>query len=44
MNRSLSIFVAFVAAGSLGISLSSCNAPSCGPGTVQQQQKDGTLK
>ena len=44
MNRRLSIAVALAAAGSLGVSLTSCNAPSCGPGTVQQQQKDGTLK
>ena len=44
MNRRLSIVVGLVAVGSLGVSLSSCNAPSCGPGTVQQQQKDGQLK
>jgi hypothetical protein len=44
MNRRLSIVIAVVAAGSLGLSLTSCNAPGCGPGTVQQQQKDGTLK
>jgi hypothetical protein len=44
MNRRLSILIAFVAAGSLGVSLSACNAPACGSGTVQQQQKDGTLK
>jgi hypothetical protein len=44
MNRRLSIAFALVAAGSLGVSLTSCNTPSCGPGTVQQQQKDGQLK
>ena len=45
MNRRLSsIAVGLVAAGSVAVSLSSCNAPSCGPGTVQQQQTDGTLK
>ncbi|MCU1282294.1 MAG: hypothetical protein JWM53_5840, partial [bacterium] len=44
MNRSMSIVIAVVAAGSLGVSLSSCNQPSCGMGTVQQQQSDGTLK
>src|SRR5437764_11904905 len=44
MNRSLSILVALVAWGSLGVSLSGCNAPSCGPGTAQKQQADGTLK
>jgi hypothetical protein len=45
MNRRLSsIAIGLVAAGSLAASLSSCNAPSCGPGTVQQQQSDGTLK
>ena len=45
MKRRLSsIAIGLVAAGSLAASLSSCNAPSCGPGTVQQQQKDGTLK
>ena len=44
MNRRLSIVLGLVAAASLGVSLSSCNTPSCGPGTVQQQQKDGTLK
>jgi hypothetical protein len=44
MNRSLSILVALVVSGSLGISLSSCNTPSCGPGTAQMQQPDGTLK
>lgn len=45
MNRRLSsIAIGLVAAGALAASLSSCNAPSCGPGTVQQQQKDGTLK
>jgi len=45
MNRRLSsIAIGLVAAGSLAASLSSCNTPSCGPGTIQQQQKDGTLK
>lgn len=45
MNRRLSsIAIGLVAAGSVAVSLSSCNAPSCGPGTVQQQQTDGTLK
>lgn len=44
MNRRLSILVALVAVSSLGLSLASCNAPSCGPGTVQKQQSDGTLK
>jgi hypothetical protein len=45
MNRRLSsIAIGLVAAGALTASLSSCNAPSCGPGTVQQQQTDGTLK
>lgn len=45
MNRRwLPISIAVVAAGSLGVSLTSCNEPSCGSGTVQQQQKDGTLK
>jgi hypothetical protein len=45
MNRRFSIAAAFVLAmGSFGLSLASCNAPSCGPGTVQAQQKDGTLK
>ncbi len=44
MNRRLSIALGLVAAASLGVSLTSCNTPSCGPGTVQQQQKDGTLK
>jgi hypothetical protein len=45
MNRRLvSILVAVCAAGSLGVSLTSCNAPSCGPGTTQKQQSDGTLK
>ena len=44
MKRSLWILVAVVGAGSLGISLSSCNNVACGPGTVQMQQKDGTLK
>lgn len=44
MNRRLSIVLGLVAAASLGVSLSSCNEPSCGQGTVQQQQKDGTLK
>lgn len=44
MNRRLSIVLGLAAAASLGVSLSSCNEPSCGPGTVQQQQKDGTLK
>ena len=44
MNRRLSILVAAVAVGSLGTSLTSCNSPSCGAGTVQMQQSDGTLK
>lgn len=45
MNPKLpSIAIALAATGSLGVSLTSCNTPSCGPGTVQQQQKDGTLK
>ena len=44
MNRRLSIVLGLFAAASFGVSLSSCNEPSCGPGTVQQQQKDGTLK
>lgn len=44
MNRRLSILIAFVAAASLGVSVSGCNEPACGSGTVQQQQKDGTLK
>jgi len=45
MNRRLSsIAIGLVAAGSLAASLSSCNAPSCGQGTVQKQQPDGTLK
>jgi hypothetical protein len=45
MNRRLSsIAIGLVAAGSFAASLSSCNNVSCGPGTVQQQQKDGTLK
>ncbi|HXU69748.1 MAG TPA: hypothetical protein VN947_10490 [Polyangia bacterium] len=44
MKRRLSILVAVVGVGSLGISLSSCNNVACGPGTVQMQQKDGTLK
>jgi hypothetical protein len=44
MKRSLSILVAVVGVGSLGMSLSSCNNVACGPGTVQVQQKDGTLK
>jgi hypothetical protein len=39
MNRRLSsIAIGLVAAGSLAASLSSCNAPSCGQGTVQMQQ------
>ena len=44
MKRRLSILVALVVASSFGLSLSSCNAPGCGPGTVQMQQMDGTLK
>src|SRR4051794_3349399 len=45
MNRRLSsLAIGLVAAGSVAASLSSCNAPSCGMGTVQQQQSDGTLK
>ena len=44
MKRSLSILVAVVGAGSLGVSLPSCNTPSCGAGTEQVQQTDGTLK
>ena len=32
-----------VAAGALGVSLSSCNNPVCGEGTVQKQGKDGKL-
>lgn len=44
MKRSLWILVAVVGAGSLGVSLTSCNNVACGPGTVQMQQKDGTLK
>lgn len=45
MNRTLSILTAFVAFGSLGVSLSACDGePHCGPGTVQQQQRDGRLK
>jgi hypothetical protein len=45
MNRSsLSIVVGLVAVGSFSVALSSCNAPECGPGTVQQQQGDGKLK
>jgi len=44
MNRRLSIVFGLIAAASLGISLTSCNAPSCGPGTVQMQQKNGELK
>lgn len=45
MTRRLSILIfSFVAAGSFAVSLSSCNAPSCGPGTVQQQDKNGKLQ
>ena len=44
MNRRLSIVFGLIAAASLGISLTSCNAPSCGQGTVQMQQKNGELK
>ena len=42
MNRRLSILVVLCALGEL--SLTGCNAPSCGPGTTQKQQPDGTLK
>ena len=44
MNRRSSILIALVAVGALAAVQSGCNEPSCGPGTVQQQQKDGTLK
>ncbi len=44
MNRRSSILIALVAVGALAAVQSGCNQPSCGPGTVQQQQKDGTLK
>jgi len=44
MNRRLSTLIVLVAAASLGSTLASCNTPSCGPGTVQQQQKNGELK
>lgn len=43
MNRRLSLLVAVVAVGSLALSFASCDAPICGVGTIQQQQKDGTL-
>jgi hypothetical protein len=43
-RRWLPISIAVVTVASLGVSLTSCNEPSCGPGTVQQQQKDGSLK
>src|SRR2546423_994114 len=45
MNRRLLSFsVAVCAVVSLATSLASCNSASCGPGTVQKQQPDGTLK
>lgn len=44
MKRSISILVAVVGVASLGLSLTSCNNVACGPGTVQMQQTDGTLK
>ena len=44
MNRRLSMVLGLVAAGALGVSLSSCNNPVCGEGTVQKQDKDGKLK
>lgn len=44
MKRSLTILVAVFATASLGASLTSCNTPSCGMGTVQKQQSDGSLK
>ncbi len=43
-RRCLPILFAVAVAGSLTVSLSSCNEPSCGAGTVQKQQSDGTLK
>ena len=43
MNRRLSMVLGLVAAGALGISLSSCNNPVCGEGTVQKQGTDGKL-
>jgi len=40
MNRWLSIASALLAVAALP----ACNAPSCGPGTVQVQQKDGSVR
>jgi hypothetical protein len=44
MKRRFPILMAVLGAGSLGVSLTSCNPLACGPGTVQKQQADGTLK
>jgi len=44
MNGRFSIVVALVAVSGLGLSLSACNAPTCGPGTKQVQQPNGELQ